>query len=78
MGYTGTEKSEKEQYALHSDGRDEGLSKLDGDSSEAFARWLTERPRTGHPWEICRGGNSTHIDCFVHQDAHGYVHAHLW
>ena len=72
MGYTGTEKSEKEQYALHADGRDEGLSKLDGDSSEAFARWLTERPRTGHPWEICRGGNSTHIDCIVHRDEHGY------
>lgn len=72
MGYTGTEKSEKEQYALHADGRDEGLSKLDGDSPEAFARWLKERPRTGHPWEVCRGGNSTHIDCIVHRDAHGY------
>ena len=72
MGYTGTEKSEKEQYALHADGRDEGLSKLGGDSPEAFARWLKERPRTGHPWEVCRGGNSTHIDCIVHQDAHGY------
>lgn len=72
MGYTGTEKSEKEQYALHADGRDEGLSKLDGDSPEAFAQWLKERPRTGHPWEVCRGGNSTHIDCIVHQDAHGY------
>ena len=34
MGYTGTEKSEKEQYALHADGRDEGLSKLGGDSPE--------------------------------------------
>lgn len=65
-------KSEKEQYALHADGRDEGLSKLDGDSPEAFARWLKERPRTGHPWEVCRGGNSTHIDCIVHRDAHGY------
>ncbi len=72
MGYTGTEKSEKEQYALHADGRDEGLSELDGDSPEAFARWLKERPRTGHPWEVCRGGNSTHIDCIVHRDAHGY------
>ena len=72
MGYTGTEKSEKEQYALHADGRDEGLSELDGDSPEAFARWLKERPRTGHPWEVCRGGNSTHIDCFVQQDEHGY------
>ena len=49
-----------------------GLSKLDGDSPEAFARWLKERPRTGHPWEVCRGGNSTHIDCIVHRDAHGY------
>ena len=33
---------------------------------------LKERPRTGHPWEVCRGGNSTHIDCIVHRDAHGY------
>ena len=72
MRYNGTEKSEKEQYALHADGRDEGLSKLDGDSPEAFARWLKERPRTGHPWEVCRGGNSTHIDCIVHRDEHGY------
>ena len=37
-----------------------------------FARWLKERPRTGHPWEVCRGGNSTHIDCIVHRDEHGY------
>ena len=72
MGYAGTDKPEKEQYALHADGRDEGLSKLDGDSPEAFARWLKERPRTGHPWEVCRGGNSTHIDCIVYRDEQGF------
>ena len=72
MGYDGTEKPEKEQYALHADGRDEGLSELDGDSPEAFARWLKERSLIGHPWEVCRGGNRTHIDCIVCKDAHGY------
>lgn len=65
MGYAGTEKPDKEQYLLHADGRDEGLSKLDGNSPDAFDRWLKERPRIGHPWEVCRGGNSTHIDCIV-------------
>ena len=38
----------------------------------AFARWLKERPRTGHPWEVCRGGNSTHIDCIVYRDEQGF------
>ena len=72
MGYAGTEKPDKEQYLLHADGRDEGLSKLDGNSPDAFDRWLKERPRIGHPWEVCRGGNSTHIDCIVCRDEHGY------
>lgn len=72
MGYDGTDKPEKEQYMLHADGRDEGLSEIDGDSPESFARWMEERPRGGHPWEVCRGGNSTHIDCIVHRDEHGY------
>ena len=36
MGYAGTEKPDKEQYLLHANGRDEGLSKLDGNSPDAF------------------------------------------
>ena len=62
----------KEQYYLHADGRDEGLKDLDGDSPEAFREWMQHRPRGGHPWEVCRGGNSTHIDLFVVQHDGGY------
>ncbi len=36
MGYAGTEKPDKEQYLLHADGRDEGLSKLDGRFPRSF------------------------------------------
>ena len=60
--YDGIEKTPKEQYYLHADGRDEGLSEIDPDSPEAFSRWYhDERHRGGHPWEVCRGGNSTHV-----------------
>ena len=60
--YDGIEKTPKEQYYLHADGLDEGLSEIDPDSPEAFHRWYhDERHRGGHPWEVCRGGNSTHV-----------------
>ena len=26
----------------------------------------------GHPWEVVRGGNSTHVDLYVQQDEYGY------
>lgn len=70
--YDGAELPPKEQYYLHADGRDEGLGKIDPDSPEAFYDWLMHRERGGHPWEICRGGNSTHIDLFVGHDKLGY------
>jgi hypothetical protein len=31
---------------------------------DQFADWLQER-MAAHPWEICRGGNSTHISLFI-------------
>jgi hypothetical protein len=58
-----------EMYKHYADGRHEGLLDLDLDSEEEFAAWLdgsnSKRDRGGHPWEIKRGGNTTHIDLSV-------------
>ena len=71
--YKGIDLSPREQYRLHADGRDDGLLEIDPDSPEAFYAWLTDRTRFGgHPWEVCRGGNSTHISLNVHHDGKGY------
>ncbi len=66
--YEGTELSAKEQYYKHADGRDEGLKDIDPDSPEAFAEWFENRALGGHPWEVCRGGNSTHVSLYVGTD----------
>ncbi len=59
----------REMYALYADGRHEGLLEIDPDSEQEFADWIdgTHPKRTvgGHPWEIKRGGNATHIDLSV-------------
>ena len=71
--YSGCDKTPKEQYYLHADGRDEGLHEIDENSTGAFENWLNNREHHGgHPWEICRGGNSTHIDLMVSKDDDGY------
>lgn len=71
--YKGTDRTPMEQYFLHADGRDDELREIDPDSPEAFHKWLTERKyRGGHPWEVCRGGNSTHISLYVSNDEDGY------
>jgi hypothetical protein len=61
--------SGREMYKRYADGRDEGLLEIDGNSQEEFAAWIDgkhpKRSRGGHPWEIKRGGNTTHIDLFV-------------
>lgn len=65
--------SAKLQYYKEADGRDEGLSKISIDSSEEFEAWYHDKHRGGgHPWEVCRGGNSTHIDLFVRHCEYGY------
>ena len=76
-GYTGTDLPLADQYILHADGRDEGLTGkgdimhrgdggIDLSSSVAWEEWYHCRTHMGgHPWEVCRGGNSTHIDLFV-------------
>ena len=78
-GYKGTDLPLIEQYLLHADGRDEGLSGrgydldadpgIDFDDPAAWDQWYFYRKQHGgHPWEICRGGNSTHVDLFVMHD----------
>lgn len=72
-GYDGADLSPKEQYYKHADGRDDGLSEIDGDSPEAFIQWYNDsHKRVGHPWEVCRGGNSTHISLYLHKDEEGW------
>lgn len=62
----------REQYYRHADGRDNGLRDIDASSPTEFYQWLHDhRLLGGHPWEICRGGNSTHIDLLVRNDDAG-------
>ncbi len=71
--YEGCEKTPKEQYYLHADGRDDGLGDVSPDDPEAFRAWLDDRThRSGHPWEVCRGGNSTHVSLYPWNDDKGY------
>ena len=50
-----------EMYKSMADGRDEDLRKLSEESATAFEKWYEDRSGGGHPWEIYRGGNSTHV-----------------
>lgn len=70
--YEGADLPPKKQYYKHADGRDDGLKRLDPDSPEAFADWLENGERGGHPWEVCRGGNSTHISLYIRKEEDGY------
>lgn len=71
--YSDTEKTPLEQYRRYADNRDDGLCELDQDSPEVFDDWYHNRTQYGgHPWEVCRGGNSTHISLYVAEDEQGY------
>jgi hypothetical protein len=63
--------SGRELYRIFADGRHDGLLQIDGDSSEEFAAWIDNkhpiRSTGGHPWEIKRGGNTTHISLAVYR-----------
>lgn len=63
----------KELYYRYADGRDEGLAKIDEESGDDFDIWYHDKDRYGgHPWEVCRGGNSTHIDLRILESDKGY------
>lgn len=71
----------KALYQTYADGRHEGLLDIDGNSSTDFASWLDgshpKKTTGGHPWEILRGGNTTHISLRVsrpdYQTKKGFV-----
>lgn len=67
--------SGREMYKRFADGRHEGLLDIDENSPEDFAAWIdgTHPKKTtgGHPWEIKRGGNTTHIDLYVMRPQYG-------
>lgn len=66
--------SGREMYQSYADGRHEGLLDIDPSSKKEFADWLDQkhpkRTTGGHPWEIKRGGNTTHIDLYVSRPAY--------
>jgi hypothetical protein len=71
--YEGTDWPLRQQYERHADGRDDGLGEIDPDSADAFHDWLCNCEfHGGHPWEVCRGGNSTHVSLYVSHDDGGY------
>ena len=70
--FKGEDFSAAEMYKRYADGRHDGLLDLELDSPEAFAKWYATGMRGGHPWEICRGGNSTHISLYVHKKDDGW------
>lgn len=60
-------------YRKFADGRDFGFTKLNSDSPQEFEEWFDKREwQFGHPWEICRGGNFTHISLYVEKQASGW------
>jgi len=67
------EMTPKELYYRHADGRDDGLKDVPEDSADAFMAWFNDKKRFGgHPWEVCRGGNSTHISLYAVSDEQGW------
>jgi hypothetical protein len=67
------ELSPKEKYLGMADGRDCGLRNVDESSAGAFSDWYAHESHCGgHPWEIFRGGNSTHISLYVNRTETGW------
>jgi len=70
---TKTKMSPLEKYKSMADLRHGGLLDIDPDSPKEFAKWYKSGIWSGsHPWEICRGGNSTHITLQVTNDTDGW------
>ncbi|MFH0866044.1 MAG: hypothetical protein V1904_07605 [Bacteroidota bacterium] len=63
----------KEKYGAMADGRDCGLKQVTENSARAFSHWYSKKSNCGgHPWEVCRGGNSTHISLYIHKNEKGW------
>ena len=78
LGYNCGEGTPSEIYLRYADGRDEGLTGagfglnkgpgIDFDNPDAWDTWYFSNRSGGHPWEIVRGGNSTHVELYVCHD----------
>lgn len=65
--------TDKELYLKYADGRDEGLSKIDENSSKEFDEWYNDDTKIGgHPWEIIRGHSFSRVNLQVGHDDNGY------
>lgn len=63
----------KELYLKYADGRDEGLSKIDENSSAQFDKWYNDDTKFGgHPWEIIRGHSFARVNLQAGHDEFGY------
>lgn len=73
IGYEIGNLTDKELYLKYADGRDEGLSKIDENSSQEFDKWYKDEKKFGgHPWEIIRGHSFTRVNLYVGHDENGY------
>jgi len=61
----------KECYTKFADGRHDGLLDINENSSAELKSWYKEA-HGGHPYEVCRGGNSTHISLYIQHDENGW------
>lgn len=66
--------SGRDMYKCYADGRDDGLLEIDPYSKAEFADWIDgkhpKKSSGGHPWEIKRGGNTTHISLYVSRSSY--------
>ena len=73
IGYDIGNLTNKELYLKYADGRDEGLSKIDENSSNEFDKWYNDDSKfSGHPWEIIRGHSFLRVNLCVGHDNKGY------
>ncbi len=64
----------REKYWRMADGRHGGLLDVMADSPGEFTYWYRSGAGSGgHPWEICRGGNSTHISLYIRSVPDGWT-----
>jgi hypothetical protein len=61
-----------EMYKRLADGRDAGLTELPANSADAFTKWYGSARGGSHPWEVYRGGNTTHISLGITERRKGW------
>ena len=78
IGYALEDLTPVQAYLRYADGRDDGLTGtghglnegpgIDPDDPSAWDKWYNGPRGGGHPWEVVRGGNSTHVELYVMND----------